>query len=110
MLTWNVYIENFNTKEIQTYNIFTHYNFYNDLIRIKQECEKNKSKFREEVIRSLMYYFQSKCEWEIILSDWPPSDTFNSKKISVYDQVNLNFNRFIDYLWKNRNKIVDIKK
>ena len=108
MLEWNVYIENFNKKEITTYNIFTHYSFYKDLIKIKEKYGKKKSKFVEEVKKSLMYYFWSKCEWEIILSDWPPSEKFKDKKISVFDQVNLNLDKFIEYTWKNKDKIVDI--
>lgn len=47
-----------------------------------------------------MYYFWSKCEWEIILSDFPPSDRFKKKKVDVYEQVMLNWDKFINYLWK----------
>ena len=52
-----------------------------------------------------MYYFWSKCEWEIILSDWPPSDTFCKEKIDVFDQVMLNWDIFVDYIWNNRQYI-----
>ena len=54
-----------------------------------------------------MYYYWSKCEWEIILSAWPSRKDFNEEKIDVFDQINLNWDRFADYVWENRK---DIKK
>lgn len=39
------------------------------------------------------------CEWEIIVSHWPLSERFNDKKIDVYEQVMLNWEVFITYLW-----------
>ena len=104
-LIWNVYIENFNEKCIEVYNIFDNYGFYNDLKVIYNE-EKDKENFLYKVNRSLMYYFWSKCEWEIILSDWPPSEIFNDKKISVYDQIKNNWHVFSEYIWSNRDLII----
>ena len=103
-LIWNVYIENFNEKCIEVYNIFDNYGFYNDLKVIYNE-EKDKENFLYKVNRSLMYYFWSKCEWEIILSDWPPSKKFNDMKISVYDQIENNWHIFSEYIWNNRDSI-----
>lgn len=50
-----------------------------------------------------MYYFWSKCEWEIILSDFPPSKKFQEKKVDVYEQVMLNWDIFINYVWNQYN-------
>lgn len=52
-----------------------------------------------------MYYFWSKCEWEIIISGWPPRDDFNDAKIDVYDQVKLNWDKFVDYTWDHRKEL-----
>lgn len=101
MLTWNVYIENINQKKIEIYNIFSYYGLEESFKKIKEECNGNKSEFAEKVDRALVYRFWAKCEWEIILSDWPPSDKFNKEKIDVYDQVRLNWDIFIDYVWDN---------
>lgn len=105
MLEWNVYKEDFNGKEITTYNIFHHYGFYNDLLKAKKKPE---DEFKEAVKTSLMYHFWSKCEWEIILSDWPPSPEergFKKEKVDVYDQVMLNWDIFIEYVWNHKNEI-----
>jgi hypothetical protein len=102
MLEWNVFCENFNRKSIEVYNVFNHYGFLKDCIEISQKLSDDEENFKDQIKRSLMYFFWSKCEWEIILSDWPPSKKFNDKKVSVYDQIMLNWDIFIDYIWNNR--------
>ena len=51
-----------------------------------------------------MYYYWAKCEWEVIVSDWPTSGKVEAK-IDVYNQVMLNWDKFADYTWKNRKLI-----
>ena len=102
-LVWNVYYEDCNRRCISTYNILGHSGFYADCQKAAKQATKDG--FREAVRRGLMYYFWSKCEWEIVLTCWPPKRegiSFEDEKIDVYDQVMLNFDRFIDYLWSNR--------
>lgn len=102
MLTWNVYIENINARRIEVYNIFDYGNGYllDELKKMKNESE-SKEEFLDKMDRELKYRFWSKCEWEIILSDWPPSKKFNEKKVDVYQQIRLNWDVFGDYVWKN---------
>ena len=80
--------------------------------KAKEACKEyakkygnDKAAFEEKVRRSLMYYYWSKCEWEIVLSHWPSSARFNDRKIDVYDQVMLNWGVFMDYLWNNRKEL-----
>ena len=78
-----------------------------------------------------MYYYWAKCEWEVVITSWPPHinmdelDRINKqrksefakydrepyclcintdvrKKIDVYSQVMLNFDIFVDYVWGHR--------
>ena len=111
-MTWNVYVENFNMGHIDVYNIFDHYSFDKGVKEAYKKYKNDFEAFSEAVRRELMYYFWSKCEWEIILSDWPPSGDFDNKKISVYDQVMLNWDAFIAYVWTmahtRKNAKVDI--
>ena len=44
-----------------------------------------------------MYYFWSKCEYEIILSPW--TGRADDIKIDIYDQIMMNFDRFVGYVW-----------
>ena len=41
----------------------------------------DKDTFAEKLKIELAYYFWSKCEWEIILSSWPPREDFKEEKI-----------------------------
>lgn len=101
MLEWNVYVENFNRACIEIYNIFEHYNFMRSVMENYELNKDNFENFSEMLKNDIRYYFWSKCEWEIILSDWPPSDSFKDKKVSVYDQVMLNWPVFSEYVWEN---------
>lgn len=105
MLVWNVYVSNFNARKIEVYNIFDHRSFYNDCVRVKKKFGKDREKFAEEIRTNLMYFYWSKCEWEVILDHWPHRDNAKQKKIDVYSQVMINWDHFIEYLWNNRNML-----
>lgn len=49
--------------------------------------------------------YWSKCEWEIILSPWPPRDGEQDIKVDVYDQIKINWDHFVDYVWNERKNI-----
>lgn len=102
-LEWNVYVADFNSKEVKKYNIFNHFYFKKDCDKAWSECkDKNgfiNTKFAEDIRKNLAYYFWSKCEWEIVISSFPESDRFKDKKVDVYEQVMLNWEHFMNYLW-----------
>lgn len=100
-LKWFVFVEDINKKRIKVYNIFEHKDFMEDCDGAWGDYineHRDFSKFKKDIESNLMYYFWSKCEWEIVLSDFPPSDSFQKKKIDVYQQVKINWDKFIDYL------------
>lgn len=101
MLIWNVFLSDINKKEIIVYNIFRHYSFYNDL---KEELKiiKNKEEFDERLKRLCHYYFWAKCEYEIVLECFPEWDKFKKKKVDVYSQLELNWDKFVNYILENR--------
>ena len=99
-MVWNVYVEDFNARRMKTYNIFRHFRFSEDVKKIYKKHKDDFDSFAEEIRRSLMYYFWSKSEWEIILTSWPKRDNFEEKKVDVYDQVMQNWDVFIRYVWE----------
>ena len=103
-LEWNVYVYRWGReKELVSYNVFNHYGFLGDCVKAAKKYKKTeKSAFAEDVLQSLMYYFWSKCEWEIILMPWPTHDDDEGEKIDVYDQVVMNWEHFINYLWDHK--------
>ena len=109
-LVYMVYRENNNSSgDIVSYNIFSHIGFYNDLVEIKKKYSDDFDSFSTHVKDSLLYCFWSKCEYEIVISNFPPSKSCNDIKVDIYDQVMLNWGLFINYLWENR-KLIKKKK
>lgn len=102
-MQWNVYTFDFNHKKLKIYNVLGHENFIESVKKIAKEQYGNKqpdyAKFKECVRLELQYYFWSKCEYEIVLSAWPPNENIKNEKIDVYDQVMLNFEQFYKYLY-----------
>lgn len=107
-----MYIGGFNSRRIEVFNIFQHASFLNNCQRILRKASKefkqdvfNRDALSEEIRSAMMYYFWSKCEWEITVDHWPPNERFQSLKISVYDQVRMNWDPFIDYIWAHREEM-----
>lgn len=102
-LVWNVYVHNVNQDTIELYNIFQHRSFCKSLYKAKVKYLKkdnfNFEYFMEEVRKELMYYFWSKCEWEILIKAWVGGKV--EKRIDVYDQVIMNWELFKEYMHKN---------
>jgi hypothetical protein len=99
-MVWNVFYHNTNSKKIEFFNIFNHWRF-----REAVEKALKKSKSREELeqkVRSeLFYFFNSKFEWETLITSFP-EDVNKTIKVDVYWQVINNFDRFIDYVARNK--------
>ena len=129
-LKYFVYKQDFNNKEIVKYNIFDNDSLCNEIIKYRKQFKDNFQEFSEAVRKLLMYRFWSKSEYEIILTSWPPyveneeidrliternehnrkyPNTFKrnstrltvAEKIDIYDQIMLNWDIFINYVWEN---------
>ena len=129
-MVWNVYREDFNQRDIVKYNIFDHGGFAQDVKKLLKE-DITKDKFAEQLRRSLMYWFWSKSEYEVIISSWPvyinkaelnrlntECEECNNKwghypykinvspdvgeKVSIYDQVMMNWHCFVQMVWNNK--------
>lgn len=120
-LEWNVYRDNFMNECIEVFNVFDHFSFYQDCCKIKKKFT-NINDFSEQIRKSLMYYFWSKAEHEIVITTWPPrvnkqeverlrNEVVNVRtyvnlttgvKIDIFKQIELNWDKFINYLWNNR--------
>lgn len=115
---WNVYMGDFNSGYIKEFNIFRHVSFLDDVCKtvkkyrqiLKKEGTFDRAAFAEELRHQLMYYFWCKCEYEIILDHWPPSDRTNARKVDIYEQVLLNFDVFTDYVWGHREELLKCRK
>lgn len=150
-LDYRVYCET--NGKVEQYNIFKHSAFIKSLLKMKGEyikelrnfIKKNeliqtdfideaaitafKEKYRKEVfseklVQVLRYYFWARCEYEVIITDWPtcvtkkevdrlqnefknttahraPINLEVAHKIDIYDQISMNYKLFEDYVWNN---------
>lgn len=95
-IEWYVYYHDSNKQKIIKWNIFNHGSFKKEVDMLLKE-KIDKDNFSEKLKREMMYYFWSRCEYEIILSPW--TGRADDIKIGVYDQIMMNFDRFVDYCW-----------
>ena len=129
-LKWNVFYHNVNKNKIETFNIFNHWKFNEDVQKSLKKF-KDKSEFAEQLRRDLMCYFWCKCEYEVIITSFPTYITMNEldrlnderwshkdrygtdyvrinvnpdtgAKIDIYTQVMNNFDIFCDYVWNSK--------
>ena len=107
MIHWYVYEENFNKQRIEVVDLFDSHYMSKECPKILKKCGEDKSAFASGLKEALMYQYWSRCEYEIVLTGWPPpnKDSFKDMKISIYDQVTLNWDAFIDYVWANREEL-----
>lgn len=82
---FNVLVYDFNSREFVSYNIMPY------LINQYKETKKKPKtfeEFKEFVDKKSLYQFWSRCQYEIILTDWPNQQ--DEKKIDVYQQIKMN--------------------
>ena len=163
MLEWNVYNEV--NQQLSVYNVFKHAHFVKSLVDMFKDIKKEKNKWvmentldgilslnaAKKLERSMedfsdkrlnfecQYQFWGRCEYELILTDWPPSinrdevyrlvdedqNYFNKyrtypyrftanlcrmKKIDIYEQLKLNWEQFKKYVFDNEKEIKKLYK
>ena len=126
-MIWNVYREDINARRIEVYNIFDHGSFYESVKKLMKK-KLPKDDFSEALRQEVMYYFWSKCEHEITICSSPtyieksavdnliderekymrdngryPFVSYvkmlGAEKIDVADQVRLNWDAFVNYVY-----------
>ena len=85
---------------MESTNIFDHWKFDEDVQTDLRRCH-TKTDFADRLRRNLMYYFWSRCEHEIIVSSWPYTE-IAATKVDIYQQVMLNWEVFLDYVWRHK--------
>lgn len=100
-MVWNVFRYDINSNGICKYNIFSHSGFTKDAHRLLKE-NVLKEELSKALRRSLAYHFRARCEHEIIITSNPVYFDVG-RKIDVYQQMMLNWDAFVDYVWSKRN-------
>lgn len=103
-IAWFVFFHDSNRKKVDTFNIFEHGSFREDLKKAARKCS-TKEEFAKELRSNLMYYYWSKAEWEVLIIPWVGRYGHEDKKVDVYWQVMNNWEAFLDYVWNNKKKL-----
>lgn len=108
MEKFNVINFNFNSKRFEQYDVIPHF------VRVYNERRENHKKhpndeyfkvpetfedFKKFVKEEAQYHFWSRCEYEIILVDWPTQDI--EEKWDVYDQIMMNLDIITELVMKS---------
>lgn len=105
-MKWSVLYHNVNKRQIESYDIFKHCGFRREFHKIARKYE-DKDLFEEELWHCLMYYFWSKCEYEVLIYPWPCSiERDKPRKIDIFSQITCNWVAFVDYTWEHRTEIL----
>lgn len=95
---FNVIIFEFNSGEFETYDVMPYLvNCYNK--EKKDKCPTTFNEFKEFVKSNSMHMYWARCEYEVILSDWPNRKIH--KKIDVYWQIMNNIDIVTNILMEN---------
>lgn len=132
-LEWFVFLHDWNSKDIRPFNVFNSARFYDGLLRIKKSMKKKPldfDAFSKELNSIAMYSFWAKCEYEIIITDLTCTidneelrrlqkvdedsrveyvNLACHKKVDIYEQLKLNWDKFAGYIFENLNSVKPLK-
>jgi hypothetical protein len=94
--SFNTIVLDFNSNKFVPYDVMPY------LVN-EYDCAENKpstfDEFKEFVQRNSMYQFWGRCEYEVVLHDWPCDKT--EKKIDVHEQIMMNIDTVVDLFVQN---------
>lgn len=101
-MVWNVFLYDERRDSRYTpekFNIFQNCSFKKAVEELFSIPEQTREQITSEIRRLAMWQFWSRCQYEFILLSWPPRDGEQGYKMDVFEQLEMNWERFIDYVW-----------
>lgn len=108
MKQFNVINYNFNAQKFESYDVIPYLvSTYNDRVKHHNEFPEEEywkvpetfDEFKEFVQKESQYQFWARCEYEIILVDWPCQK--HEEKWDVYQQIMMNLDLVTKTLMEN---------
>ena len=91
--------EDINSREFKKYNVMPYFiNCYKEA-RKKKKQPKTFDEFKEFVKSNSMYMYWSRCQWELLLVDFPCEKI--KRKIDVHFQIMMNIDVIVGILMMN---------
>ncbi len=96
MNSFNVIIYNFNKQKFELYDVMPYLreSYYDE-----DEKPSTFEEFRNFVLHKSMYQWWARCEYEIILTDWPNQS--HKEKWDIHRQVKMNIDIITELLIKD---------
>lgn len=99
-MEWNVYYHDTNKGTIDVINVFERLGMERFVRNLCKDKKLTREAFAEELRHELMYHFWARCEYEVIIREWCGREA--ERKVDIYEQLMLNWDRFIDYCWSQQ--------
>lgn len=97
---WFVYYHSHMDRKIKSLDIFGHVAFAEKFEKIRLK-KLPKEEFAKEVRSILFYHYNSKFEYEVLISSLSEYRNRDEEiKVDIYSQVMLNWDVFIDYIYQ----------
>lgn len=87
-MKYNVILWDINRREFIPYDIFPYLKKVYQEAKEKKKEPKTFEEFKEFIRKESMYMWWGRCEYEILISDWPSQS--KTEKIDVHYQVMMN--------------------
>lgn len=89
----------FNTDKFINYDVMPYFvNCYNK-VKKKEGCPKTFEDFKKFIEEKSHYMYWARCEYEILISDWPNNRKL--KKIDIHYQIMMNIDVITNLLMDN---------
>lgn len=99
-MKWYVFRYNVNARTIENFNVFDHGSFKRDVDQLRRRRRTiTYEYFSEELRKFAQYYFWSRCEYEVVIQGWPPSHSDVDRKVDIFEQLQLNWDTFVKYVY-----------
>ena len=89
----------FNSKKFEKYDVMPYLVDCYEKVKNTKDCPKTFEEFKTFIEGKSMYQYWARCEYEIILSDWPNQNV--ARKIDIHYQIMNNIDIVTDILMNN---------
>lgn len=102
MIEYKVITWNFNTDRVEHYDIMPYlYRRLEEKRKKRQIALKDLTleRLKEFIDTESKYQFWARCEYEVILSSWPPTENGHKHKMDVYEQIHMNLDNIAKLMY-----------
>lgn len=92
------YVINEDDGKFLPYNVMPYFIDRYEEVKDTDKCPKTFDEFKEFIKRRSMYMYWARCQYEIILSDWPCKKV--SEKWDIHKQILMNLDLITELLMK----------